>query len=203
METKTLHHLHGQVMNMTVEEQVIQIQLDEPLNKEHVTINVHSDTYALIESPKFEYKIDQVAGIMYNKDRKFYPGVIRKVNLTGPDKDTCDILWTDGAAASNKPKSKIRPCTPYHAGDLLEIRWFPKENDVNPGKNWSPGRIAQVNSDGSYDIRWDDSSIGKKFTRNIRYKLSSSVKRWKNGHWEWGTIEDHHQIEAEDGKWVY
>ena len=83
-----------------------------------------------------------------------YKGKVARVNTDG----TYDITYDDGDSERRVRKSFVRALRKSGqggAGATIE-RGSKIEARFMGGSRWYPGKISTVNSDGSYDIAYDD-----------------------------------------------
>ena len=96
----------------------------------------------------------------YGGEGKWYPGSIAKVNSNG----TFDIGYDDGDSEQNVPADRIRarvdsadpaPAAATTVQGTFTVLQKVEGNYGGEGK-WYPGSIAKVNSNGTYNIGYDD-----------------------------------------------
>ncbi len=140
------------------------------------------------ESPRDEFKINDMVEARHKGGNKWYPGRVKLVDGRG----TYSIRYADGDEEARVPAEFIRlvqarsesedirndssPRTRLRVGDRVE------GNFRGRGK-FFPGKIVQVSSNGRYDIRYDDGDEDRDVARDhIRQmesgqRLSSSSPR--------------------------
>ena len=95
-----------------------------------------------------DVKVGEKVEARYRGRSRYYPGKIRSINSDG----TYDIDYDDGDKEKKVKTVHIRhrPLPGgYAVGEKVEAKW-------QRGSSYWPGKISSVNSDGTYDIDYDD-----------------------------------------------
>lgn len=177
----------------------VDVLFDDGDRERGVTLrNVRSPASAAAERqqltlPQFEAG-DAVEGRFGGKD-KWYPGEVLRVNNDG----TVDILYSDGdketsvaphfvrsisspgrapaSAESGSPKvnpddgaSRAGGPNEFNVNDAVEARYGGKDS-------WYRGRVEKVNSDGTFDIQYEDGDAEQNVRADLLRAVSSHVSK--------------------------
>ena len=130
------------------------------------------------------YKMGDKVEARYKGGAKWHSGRIANVNRDG----TYDVRYDDGDEERRVESRMIRKLgggrdpfassgramdsdadESYRMGDKVEARF-------KGGTKWHPGRIANVNRDGTYDVRYDDGDEERRVESRMIRKLSRTPR---------------------------
>ena len=116
---------------------------------------------------KNDFPIDSLVEVNYRAKGRWYKGKIVKIN----ENSTYNIRYQDGDSENNVSSNNIRVCdtndSKFKVGDKIEARYRGR-------MKYYPGVIYKINSNGSYNIDYDD---GEKetFVSEVNIRLSEPV----------------------------
>ena len=109
-------------------------------------------------------EVDMKVEAKYRGKSKYYPGVISRVRLNG----TVDINYDDGEKELGVKPELVRVLDDESEEDALKFRKRDKVT-YKPKKKGYPATITKVNSDGTYNLKYDGSSKGSEKRVKAKY----------------------------------
>ena len=139
------------------------------------------------------FSVGQTVHARYKGSKKWFPGVISAVNVDG----TFNVDYDDGDKDTMLSASDIRTPTKSEKRKTVEeiplksieenfnfsqstqvLALYPNDSvDARShGQDWTPGKIASINQDGTYGVMYDDGSVENSVRMsNIRRPLSEKA----------------------------
>lgn len=139
-------------------------EVDEKEKEKKENIELSEEKAEKIKKEETVFKEDDRVEVNFMERGKWYPGRIKGVNGNG----TYDVIEDDGFKQDSVKKDMIRlkksddkekeESKEMFKDEILECGWRVDVNKGGYGK-WYPGRISDVNEDGTYNILYDEGDV--------------------------------------------